>query len=264
MKKQHYRSIFLSDIHLGTSDCQADILLEFLQSTSSDYLYLVGDIVDLQQLRHAVHWPRIKNDVVNTIFEIARRGTRVFYLPGNHDELFRDFTGSHYNGVDLIDQVTHVSAKGERILVLHGDIFDDAVRNYHWLESLGSGLYTMIMLMSRLYNAVRRKLGFPFWSFAAFVKYKFKQAVEYIENFELVAARHAASQGFDGIICGHIHHPNCLTIEGVKYMNTGDWVEHCTLMTEDMHGDFKLMDWLEARGTITKPEPTPVALKEVA
>lgn len=238
-----FRSIFISDVHLGTSDCQAELLLEFLSSTRAENLYLVGDIVDLIKLRSAIHWTRTMNEVANTILEKARTGTRVIYVPGNHDELIRDFAGSHFNGIDVQIQAEHRTLDGQRLLILHGDIFDDVVRNIRWLEALGSNLYELIMIMSRHYNRVRRLLGYPYWSFAAFIKYKFKEARRYIENFEVAAAREAIRRGYNGIVCGHIHHPNNRMINGIRYLNTGDWVEHCTALVEHEDGTLEILDW---------------------
>ncbi len=256
---RHYRSIFISDIHLGTADCQADLLLEFLQYTSSDYLYLVGDIVDFWKLRNAIYWPRIKNSVLNMILEKAKNGTQVIYIPGNHDEILRDFTGSHYHGIDLRQQAVHQTLQGKRLLVLHGDVFDTAVRNMRWLETLGSSLYDFVMVLSRIYNRIRKQFGYTYWSFAAFIKYRFKEAVRYIENFEMTATAHASKLGFDGIICGHIHHPNKIEHEGTSYFNTGDWVEHCTALAEDEFGNLSIVDWIEVRYQLIADEQFPRA-----
>lgn len=243
--KRQFRSIFISDVHLGTTDCQARLLLDFLESTDSEYLYLVGDIVDFWKLRNTIYWPNEKNAIANLLFEKAKSGTRVIYIPGNHDEVLRDFAGSHVNGIDIKLHDVHLSAGGKRLLVLHGDIFDDVVRNIRWLEALGSNLYDIIMVMSRIYNRARRLLGFSWWSFASFVKFKFKEAVRYIENFEATAARHAASEGYDGIICGHIHAPNQCQFDSTLYYNTGDWVEHCSALVESHAGNFSLVSWPE-------------------
>lgn len=263
-KPLHYRSIFISDVHLGTSDCQAELLFDFLASTSSDHLYLVGDIVDLWKCKHSIYWPRVKNDLVNLILEKARSGTKVIYVPGNHDELLRDFTGSHYHGVDLVQQAEHITADGQRLLVLHGDIFDEIVRTYHWLEAVGSGLYDFVLRLNRIYNATRKRLGYPYWSLAAFIKYRFKEAVSHIRNFEEAAARHAAAKSFDGIICGHIHAPNDTLIEGVHYFNTGDWVEHCTALTEDETGKMALIDWAAYRKQQLELDISPLKARKAA
>ncbi|MCB1692650.1 MAG: UDP-2,3-diacylglucosamine diphosphatase [Pseudomonadales bacterium] len=253
------RSIFISDVHLGTSDCQAELLLDFLESTSCENLYLVGDIVDLYKLRNAIYWPRIKNEIANSILEKARSGTRVIYIPGNHDELLRDFVGSHWNGIDVKMQDIHTTAAGQRLLVLHGDVYDDAVRNMRWLEMLGGSLYELIMIVSRIYNRMRKRLGYPYWSFAAFIKTRFKEAVRYIERFEATAARDAAERGYDGIVCGHIHSPSRRVIDGTLYLNTGDWVEHCTALIEDERGGLVLIDWARR---VREPDPRPAAVPD--
>lgn len=255
-----YRTIFLSDIHLGTSDCQADFLYEFLQNTTCETLYLVGDVVDLWKLRSSIQWPRVKNRIAQLIIDKAASGTRVIYIPGNHDELLRDFVGSEFNGVELLEDHVHESATGKRLLVLHGDIFDEVVKTMSWVDDLGSGLYEVIMYISRLYNRIRNWFGYSYWSFAAFIKYKFAEAVRYIHSFEQAAMHEARNRGFDGIVCGHIHHPNVIENGDVLYLNTGDWVEHCTAIVEDEQGQFQLLDWVSARESLQQP----AELKRVA
>ncbi len=264
MANLHYRSVFISDVHLGTSDCQIELLLEFLGSTSSDYLYLVGDIFDFWKLHHAIVWSRVNNEVMNLVMEKARNGTRVIYIPGNHDELMRDFIGIEFNGIELRRETVHKTVTGKRLLILHGDVFDEAVRNYRFLETLGRHLYQLIMTISCNFNRVRKRLGYGYWSFANFIKYRFKEAVRFIENFEKTAAGHAARLGFDGIVCGHIHHPNNLTLSGVKYLNTGDWVEHCTALTEDVNGHLEIVEWLKFREQVLPPIEDGVAARHAA
>lgn len=242
-KEIAFRSIFISDLHLGTSDCQADMLAEFLTNTTSDNLYLVGDIVDLLKLQSSVYWPRTNNRIANLILDKAKGGTRVVYIPGNHDEVLRDFAGGNVNGIDIALEQVHTTAAGKRLLILHGDMFDDLVKHSRWLAHLGSGLYDLVLFLSRIYNRTRRMLGFSYWSFAAFIKYRLKEAVRYIEIYEETAARHASSRGFDGIVCGHIHHPNIRRLSDLTYFNTGDWVEHCTALVEDARGNIELIRW---------------------
>lgn len=243
----HFRSVFISDVHLGTTDCQADLLFDFLTSTSSDRLYLVGDIVDLWKCRQSIYWPKVKNDLANLVMAKAAAGTKVFYVPGNHDELLRDFTGSHYQGVELVMEMEHVTADGRRLLVLHGDLFDEIVRTHHLLEFLGANLYDFILRINRIYNTLRKRLGYPYWSLSAFIKYRFKEALAHIEKFEEAAASHAAAKGYDGIVCGHIHAPKSRVINDTHYFNTGDWVEHCTALTEDEQGSLQLIHWADFR-----------------
>lgn len=253
---KHYRSIFISDVHLGTPDCQAEMLLEFLRTHSSDYLYLVGDIFDFWKIRHSMTWPRVKNDLVNHVIERAQNGTRVIYVPGNHDELVRDYAGQDFNGIDIRYETVHKTAAGKRLLILHGDVFDEAVRNRRMLNMVGSTMYELIMIISRHFNRARKRFGYGYWSFANFIKYRFREAVRYIERYEYAAARYARKLGFDGIVCGHIHHPNNTVINGVEYLNTGDWVEHCTALTEDESGHLELVHWLAARAAVaTLPPP---------
>ena len=247
-----YRSIFISDVHLGTLDCQSNLLLDFLESTECESLYLVGDIIDMQKLTKAVYWPKENSELINLVFRKAKRGTCVVYIPGNHDAALRNYVGNHFNGVELKDEDVHVTAQGQRLLVIHGDCLDEVVRSMDWLVHLGDKLYSMIMVMSRYYLYVRRLFGSSYWSFAAFIKYKFKVAVKYIERFESAAARLSLERGFDGIVCGHIHHPNKDDHGEVQYLNTGDWVEHCTALVEDETGQLFLINWLEMKAMLER------------
>ncbi len=238
MRKQHFRSIFISDTHLRTLDCQADLLLEFLETVICDHLYLVGDIIDIWQLKSTLFWPKVMNDIVLALIKKANSGTRVTYIPGNHDELMRHYAGTTFEGIDICMDAVHTTMDGKRLFVFDGDDLDEVVRNFRWVESLADSLYTFILQVSRVYNAVRRRLGYGYWSFAAYIKYKFKNAVAFIERYEEAASALAARGGYDGIVCGHIHHPNNVGYAGVTYLNTGDWVEHCSALVEDQQGIF--------------------------
>tara|TARA_R110002072_G_scaffold2252_2_gene18564 strand:+ start:24507 stop:25292 length:786 start_codon:yes stop_codon:yes gene_type:complete len=250
----HYRSIFISDVHLGTSDCQADLLLEFLQHSQCENLYLVGDIFDLWKLKQSVFWPKVKNEIVDNVFDKAASGTRVIYIPGNHDELMRNYVGNTINGVEIHDEIEHTTADSKKLLVLHGDCFDELIRNMDWLEALGDNLYSFIMLLNRLYNRSRKYFGYPYWSLAAFIKLQFKEAVRYIEKYEATVTLEAKQRGLDGIVCGHIHHPNLIEGQQVTYFNTGDWVEHCSALVEETSGEMRLLCWLEERATQLAPQ----------
>ncbi|MFT4714594.1 MAG: UDP-2,3-diacylglucosamine pyrophosphatase LpxH [Candidatus Azotimanducaceae bacterium] len=250
----HYRSIFISDVHLGTSDCQTELLLEFLQHNHCDYLYLVGDIFDLLKLKKSVFWPKIKNEILENVFEKASLGTRVIYVPGNHDEQMRNYVGNTINGIEIHYEFEHVTADNRKLLVLHGDCFDEMIRNMDWLEALGDNLYSLVMLLNRLYNRSRNWLGYPYWSLAAFIKLQFKEAVRYIEKYEETVTREAERRGFDGIVCGHIHRPNLIRGKGVTYFNTGDWVEHCSALVEEASGEIRLLYWLEEREASVTPQ----------
>ncbi|HUY67755.1 MAG TPA: UDP-2,3-diacylglucosamine diphosphatase [Alphaproteobacteria bacterium] len=243
----HFRSIWISDIHLGTRGCQAGMLLDFLRHTESDYLYLVGDIVDGWQLKKRWFWPQAHNDVVQKILRRARKGSRVFFVAGNHDEFARDFCGLQFGGVLVTDEVVHETAGGQRLLVVHGDRFD-AVMNYaRWLAYLGDAAYDLALLLNRVFNYARRKMGFSYWSLSAYLKHKVKNAVAHIGAFEHFLAEEARRKGADGVVCGHIHHAEIRMIGPVIYCNDGDWVESCTALVEDAEGNLSIVRWADDR-----------------
>jgi len=241
-----YRSIWISDVHLGFRGCQADFLLDFLQSTECRQLYLVGDIVDLWAMKKAVFWPQAQNNVVRALLDKARNGTQVIYVPGNHDEAFREHCGIDFGNVLVREEAVHETADGRRFLVIHGDRFDRVVQNGRWLAVLGSRLYDLLLGLNRRWNAVRRGMGLGYWSLAAFLKHKVKNAVNYIGNFEQAVAQEARRHGVDGMICGHIHHAEMRPIDGILYCNCGDWVESCTALVEHHDGRLELLRWTDA------------------
>ena len=245
----HFRSIFLSDIHLGSPDCQADRLLDFLQHMTCDELYLVGDVIDFWVLRKSgrTHWPDAHTQVLSRFLALPRSGTRVRYIPGNHDELVRRVYGSLVSGIEIVDELVYTTAAGQRLLVLHGDMFDEIVLTGGWQHRLGADLYDGLMKVSRRLNAVRKLLGCTHWSLAGWLKYQFADAVQHISDYEYAAAREAASRFLDGIICGHIHHPRVADIEGIRYLNCGDWVEHATALAETDSGRIMQIDWAADR-----------------
>jgi UDP-2,3-diacylglucosamine pyrophosphatase LpxH len=238
-----YRAIWISDIHLGAKGCQAGKLLDFLKRTDSEYLYLAGDIVDGWRLKRTWYWPQEHNDVVQKILRKARKGTRVVFVPGNHDEFARDYVDLHFGGVAVADRVIHQTADGKRLLVIHGDEFDVVVRYAKWLAVLGDGAYTLLLVINNRFNRIRERLGRPYWSLSAYLKLKVKNAVQYIAEFETALARAAAEEGVDGVVCGHIHHAEMREIEGVLYCNDGDWVESCTALVEHHDGRLELLYW---------------------
>jgi UDP-2,3-diacylglucosamine pyrophosphatase LpxH len=238
-----YRSIWISDVHLGTPGCQAEHLLAFLRSTESTYLYLVGDIIDGWQLRRRWYWPQAHNDVVQKVLRKARKGTKVVYVAGNHDEVMRHFLGLAFGGIDVCDEMEHVTADGRRLLVLHGDLFDAVVQNARWLAFLGDQLYTLTLKLNQWFNHARAKLGLPYWSLAQFLKHKVKNAVSYISAFETALAAEARRRGFAGVVCGHIHKAEIRDIDGVLYCNDGDWVESLTALVETETGELRIVDW---------------------
>lgn len=242
---RRYRAIWLSDIHLGTRGCQADMLLDFLKHTESDVLYLVGDIVDGWRLKKSWYWPQAHNDVVQKILRRARKGTSVFLIPGNHDEAFREYVGLQFGGVTILEDTIHTAADGKRYLVIHGDQFDAVVRYAKWLAFVGDTAYTFILWVNTLFNKVRRKLGFPYWSLSAYLKHKTKKAVEFIGDYETALTEEARRRQVDGVICGHIHHAEMRDMDGVLYVNDGDWVESCTALVEHPDGTLEILRWAD-------------------
>jgi UDP-2,3-diacylglucosamine pyrophosphatase LpxH len=255
------RTLFLSDIHLGTKGCQADLLLDFLREVDADEIYLVGDIVDGWKLRSGWYWPQAHNDVVQKLLRKVRKGSRLVYVPGNHDEFLRDFLDLHFGGIEVHDQLLHEAADGKRYLVIHGDQFDLVVRHAKWLALLGDGAYTAALFINTHLNWVRRRLGLTYWSLSAWAKLKVKNAVNFISRFEELLAAEAKRVGADGVICGHIHHAASREIEGLHYLNTGDWVESCTAVVEHYDGRMEVIRFAEqrARGeaAVRLPEPAP-------
>ena len=246
-KVLRFRSIWISDIHLGTRGCQAEFLLDFLKHTESEYLYLVGDIVDGWQLKKRWFWPQAHNDVIQKILRRARKGSKVFYVPGNHDEFGRAFCGLHFGGVFVTNEVVHETLTGKRLLILHGDQFDAVMGCAKWLAHLGDTAYEFALVLNRVFNFIRRKLGFPYWSLSAYLKHKVKNAVEHISTFEHFIAERANQNQADGVVCGHIHHAEMRQIGKVLYCNDGDWVESCTALVEDLEGNLAIINWSKER-----------------
>jgi UDP-2,3-diacylglucosamine pyrophosphatase LpxH len=244
---RRYRAVFISDVHLGTRGCQAELLLEFIRDIECDSLYLVGDIVDGWKMKTGWYWPQAHNDVVQKVLRLARKGVAVTYIPGNHDEVVRDFFGVHFGGVVVARDAIHETLDGRRFLVLHGDEFDAVVQHAKWLALLGDWAYRALLASNTIVNRVRRRLGFGYWSFSAFAKTRVKKALQFIENFEQTVADEARRRGVDGVICGHIHKAEMRDIGGIAYINDGDWVESCTALVEHPDGRLEILDWGRAR-----------------
>ncbi|MCW2282864.1 UDP-2,3-diacylglucosamine pyrophosphatase LpxH [Rhodoblastus acidophilus] len=240
---RRYRTLFLSDIHLGTRGCQAELLLDFFRHNESEELFLVGDIVDGWRLKTGWYWPQAHNDVVQKFLRKVRKGTRVVFVPGNHDEFARDFVGLEFGGVEVEDHVLHKTADGKTFLVMHGDQFDVVVRHARWLAHLGDWAYDFAIWVNCWFNRARRQFGLPYWSFSQWAKLKVKNAVNFIGDFEKTLAAEARRRGVDGIVCGHIHHAAIREIDGVTYVNTGDFVESCTAIAEHFDGTLELIHW---------------------
>jgi len=243
--RRRYRTIWISDIHLGTRGCNAELLIDFLDNTDSETMYLVGDIIDGWRLKKKFYWPPAHNDIVWRILKRARRGTRIVYIPGNHDEMFRQFTGLNFGGVEIRRAAFHETADGRRLMVLHGDEFDGVMLAHRWLAFVGDALYTGSMALSRWVNAVRRRAGLSYWSLSKMAKHKVKNAVEFISRYEEVVARAAAARKVDGVVCGHIHTAEMRRFDGIDYYNDGDWVEGCTALVEHFDGTMEILHWPE-------------------
>ena len=242
-KGQRFRTIFISDIHLGTPGCQALALMDFLRTHPSDTLYLVGDIIDGWQLRRRWYWPQAHNDVVQKLLRRVRKGCRVIYVPGNHDEFARDFIGHHFGGIEVVQEAVHVTADGRSLWIIHGDYFDAVVQCAKWLAYLGDNLYEFTLRMNRHLNSLRGRLGLPYWSLSAYLKQKVKTALNYVTDFEEAVANEAKKRGHDGVLCGHIHRAEMRMINGVLYCNDGDWVESRTALVEHYDGRLEILHW---------------------
>jgi UDP-2,3-diacylglucosamine pyrophosphatase LpxH len=244
-KRMKFRTVFISDTHIGTPGCNAELLLDFLKSIECETLYLVGDIIDGWQLKKGWYWPAAHNDIVRAILKMAKRGARVVYVPGNHDEVFRDFTGLHFGDVELLPEDIHITADGRKLLVLHGDQFDNIVLYARWLAFLGDSAYGLLLRSNAAVNWVRRRFGLPYWSLAAHLKKRVKNAVQFISKYEEVVAQAAAERHVDGVVCGHIHSAEIRQFGEITYYNDGDWVESCTALVEHADGRMEILDWAE-------------------
>jgi UDP-2,3-diacylglucosamine pyrophosphatase LpxH len=242
-----YRTIWLSDIHLGSGGCQAPYLLDFLRHNDSEYLYLVGDIIDGWQLRKGWFWPQAHNDVVQKILRKARKGTQVVYIPGNHDEAARQFCDLAFGDIHVRGEAFHTTLAGKRLWIVHGDLFDGVIQHAKWLAYLGDTLYTLILLLNRWFNRARTRLGLNYWSLSQYLKHQVKNAVNFISQFERVMTDEARRRGCDGVVCGHIHKAEIREIDGVLYCNDGDWVESLSALVETYDGELKIVYWTVLR-----------------
>jgi UDP-2,3-diacylglucosamine pyrophosphatase LpxH len=241
-----YRSIFISDLHLGTRDCKAKELNNFLKNNSSDNLYLVGDIIDGWKIQqNKLLWKQSHTNVIGNILKISKHGTRVIYIAGNHDEFLRPML--HYTidigAIEISNQCEHMGADGKKYLVIHGDLFDGISKIAPWLNFLGDKAYDTILSLNSKFNWIRHKLGFGYWSLSKFLKHKVKKAIDFIFQFENNLAAYCKKRGFDGVICGHIHHPEIKEIDGITYMNDGDWVESMSALVEHHSGKWEIINW---------------------
>jgi UDP-2,3-diacylglucosamine pyrophosphatase LpxH len=240
---RRHRTIFISDVHLGTRGCKAALLADFLACNSCETLYLVGDIIDGWQLRRRWYWTPGQTRVVHAILRMADSGTRVIYIPGNHDDFLRRFCGRVIAGIEIAHDAIHETADGRRMLVLHGDQFDSVIGYAEWLAHIGDRAYGLALAVNDRLHVIRQHLGLGYWSLSAHLKRAVKNAVEYVSRFEEVVARAAVPRGVDGVICGHIHHAEIRRIGPILYLNDGDWVESCTALVEDGRGHLEILRW---------------------
>jgi UDP-2,3-diacylglucosamine pyrophosphatase LpxH len=249
------RSVWISDLHLGTPGCRATDLLDFLKHYDSDHLFLVGDIIDGWQLRRSWYWPQAHNDVIQKLLRKARKGTRVVFIPGNHDEFARRYVEHRFGEVEVAEDWIHTTADGRRLWITHGDLFDGVIQRAAWLAHVGDSLYEFTLKLNRHLNNLRARMGLPYWSLSRYLKLKVKRAVSYVGDFEGAVAREARKRGVDGVVCGHIHHAELRTIDGVLYCNDGDWVESLTALVEHADGRLEIVDWLKRDVGATPASP---------
>ena len=256
-EEARYRTIWISDFHLGTRNTKADFLLDFLKNNDSEYLYLVGDIFDGWALGKSWYWPQLHNDVVQKLLRKVRKGTKVTYIPGNHDEFARGFVDMNFGGIATKMQSIHTTVDGRQLLILHGDRFDGVIKYAKWISVLGAAAYEISLVMNRWFNNIRKWMGLPYWSLSAYLKNKAKKAVQHIAEFEKVVVNEAKKYEVEGVVCGHIHHAEIKDINGVLYCNTGDWVESCTALVEHVDGKLEVIRWSD-------PEKRPERLHSVS
>ncbi|MFC4845555.1 UDP-2,3-diacylglucosamine diphosphatase [Hephaestia sp. GCM10023244] len=259
--RRRYRTIWISDVHLGTRGCNDALLIDFLDHVDSDTIYLVGDIIDGWRLKKRFYWPERHNAIVRRVLKRAKRGSRVVYIPGNHDEMFRQFAGMNFGGVEISKNAIHITADGRRLLVLHGDEFDAIVLGHRWLALFGDLAYAALLRLNGVVAVVRRRLGLPYWSLSKHAKKKVKNAVAFISRFEDAVAHEAMRLGSDGVVCGHIHTAEERRFGDIVYYNDGDWVESCTALVEHFDGRMEILHWAEEVAARTAPPTAPNAMR---
>lgn len=244
-KNRSYRSIWISDVHLGTRGAKADYLCDFLKHNECETLYLVGDIIDGWRMKKKAYWPQAHINVIRRILTRAKRGTRVIYVTGNHDDFLRRYSGMTFGNIELVDEYIHTAPDGQRYWVIHGDAFDGVVCNQRWLAIVGDWAYEAVLKLNVIFNRARQALGMDYWSLSAYLKYRVKTAVNFISDFEKTLAQECRKRGLQGVVCGHIHHPEVSTIDDIRYANSGDWVESCSALVEDFDGALNIVRWTE-------------------
>ncbi len=260
MEGETFSSIWLSDVHLGTRACRVSLLLDFLRRTRCETLYLVGDIIDIESLRQSFFWPETHTEVLRLLLKKSQEGTRIVYVPGNHDQDLRALVGVRFGNIEVQRRTVHTTRAGRRLLVLHGDEFDSVIKCSALAAVFGNAAYQSLLALNRLVHGVNELLGRPYWSLAQHVKSRFGKAMRYVEKFQRASLRAAAEGGFDGVVCGHIHKADVGERNGLLYCNDGDWVESCTALVEDLRGDLRLISWRPA----TAIEPIVQPLRDAA
>ncbi|MBC7213249.1 UDP-2,3-diacylglucosamine diphosphatase [Pseudomonas mosselii] len=246
-RKLRVRTLWISDVHLGTRDCQAEHLAHFLKGYQAERIYLVGDIIDGWKLRGGIYWPQAHTNVIRRLLTLSKRGTELIYVTGNHDEFLRRYSKLILGNIQLVDEAEHLTVDGRRLLVIHGDQFDVITRYHRWLAFLGDRAYEFTLVLNRWLNHWRARYGYGYWSLSAYLKHKVKGAVNFISDFEDAIAHECTRRGFQGVVCGHIHHAEIRRVGEVEYLNCGDWVESCTALIEHWDGRIELYRFAEAQ-----------------
>jgi UDP-2,3-diacylglucosamine pyrophosphatase LpxH len=254
------RSLFLSDIHLGSRACRADELLEFLKEYEPSNIFLLGDIVDFWAMSRSLYWPSQHNTVVQKILKKARHHVRVYLIPGNHDEALREYIGSSFGDIEVMRDYVYTAGDGRRYALLHGDEYDQVTHYHRWVSVMGDVSYTVLVHVNRLLSLVRRKLGISgHWSLADYAKRNVLRAVSFISDFEASVVHNVRKRGLDGVICGHIHTPVIKRIDGLTYINCGDWVDSCTAIVEHHDGRMELVRWTQPAAPAVVPRAVAIA-----
>lgn len=248
------RTLWISDIHLGSKDCKAEFLLDFLRHHHAKYIVLVGDIVDFWSMKNRHFWPESHNEVISLLLERAHQGCQLIYVPGNHDEAVRQFVRFDFGKVEVRSHYLHTTACGKKVLALHGDEFDNLVRHGKLTALLGDKGYDLLLFLNRCWYQTRRRFGFSYWSLSTYLKSKVGKAKQAIERFEYAAVSRAVKKNVDGIVCGHIHHPDLKSVEDIWYFNDGDWVENCTALVEQNNGKIQLVRWTETSEVLNQTD----------
>ena len=250
-----YRSVFISDIHLGTKMSQADELLEFMKTFDCEKIYLVGDIIDCWAMSKKKIWSQFHSDVIQKLLRRARKGVEIVYIPGNHDEMLREYCDAEFGHIILVQECIHVGIDGKLYLVTHGDQFDVVIKNAKWVAHLGSWAYDVSIDIGRWVSRARSFFNMAQWSLSSYLKHTVKESVNFIGDYEETLTGYVKSKGLNGIICGHIHYANIRDIDGITYMNCGDWVESCTALVEHHNGSFEIIKWREYVGPVPHSSP---------